>query len=271
MKLSESDAATFFELLWALQFYANQTLKLLPEVETLEQYIENTTTEDKVKVRAAVYDNSELIDGFLQANPQGFSEDKLAIVHDWKQFISGDFYIERMLKKHTIFISSDDRVYGVLGLQSDFDEMFHPSQLPLLVKAVLLPFQDKLVYDGLMQSYNIYFGSGISGRLKETYLAAKQRGEIIESLTGSIVQSPDSAPEKPFKDWTPELAELAAKASKLRGGSGQPAIYSPVFSLIKASLELGQAAVAQPDDEQQMWKLVGKVEQALRKVERSIY
>ncbi|MGQ9873268.1 hypothetical protein [Leptodesmis sp.] len=38
MKLSEEDAALFYELMWALQFYLKQQLNLLPEIKTLQQY-----------------------------------------------------------------------------------------------------------------------------------------------------------------------------------------------------------------------------------------
>ncbi|MFM7449475.1 MAG: hypothetical protein ACKO24_12865 [Leptolyngbyaceae cyanobacterium] len=237
----------------------------------MEDYAQNIALEDKAKVRNALYQHPGLIDAFLTENPQGFSEDQLAIVAQWKKFIKGKFYIERKLKKYTIFIRDNDAVYGVLGLQSDFDEMFYPSQLPLLVEAVLLPFKDVIIYDGLLQGYNIFFGGGISGDLKEIYLRAKQRGEIIESLTSKKGKPVTSPPGKAMKDWTSEIEELVAKASKLRGGSGQPSIYSPVFSLIKASLELGQAAVVNPNDDQHIGQLLGKVEQAMRKVERTLY
>ncbi|MBD1846807.1 hypothetical protein H6F89_26050 [Cyanobacteria bacterium FACHB-63] len=149
--------------------------------------------------------------------------------------------------------------------------MLHPSQLPLCVRAVLLPFQDKIIYDGLLQGYNVLFGSGISSRLKEVYLSAKQRGEIIETLNSSISQPTISVAAKAVKDWSPELEELLTKASKLRGGNGQPAVYSPIFSLIKASLELGQAATLNPDDAERLWKLFAKVEQAVKKVERELH
>jgi hypothetical protein len=72
----------------------------------------------------------------------------------------------------------------------------------------------------------LYFGSGISGRLKETYQRAKQRNEIIETLTPPDSRSKSSTPAKSQKDWTPELEELLEKASKLRGGGGQPPLYS---------------------------------------------
>ncbi|PSB24135.1 hypothetical protein C7B82_28350 [Stenomitos frigidus ULC18] len=256
--------------MWALQFHVKQSLKLFPKIKTIEEYAKEVPVEDKSKVREVMYADHTLIDTFLKDNPQDFSSEKLAIVEQWKNLISGDFYIERILKKYTIFIAEDDQVYGVWGLQNDFDEMFHPSQLPLLVRAVLLPFKDKIIYDGLLQSYNIMFGGGISGSLKETYLAAKQRGTIIERFTDRHAPEPITVSAQALKDWTPELAELVARASKLRGGGGQPVVYSPVFSLIKASLELGHAATINPNDQQQLWKLLGKVEQAVRKIERSL-
>jgi hypothetical protein len=269
MKLSDAEAALFYELMWVLQFYVKQKLNLLPDITTIQQYMD-ASVEDKFQVRKALYDQPDLIDHFLQDNPPAFSADKLAILAQWKQFIAGDFYIERILKKYTIFIGQDDQVYGVVGLQEELEDIFYMAQLPILVKAVLLPFKDKIIYDGLFQRYNLYFGSGISGRLKETYLAAKQRGEILETLVVFPAKRVASVLSKSTKDWTPELAELTTLASKLKGGGGQPALHSPIFSLIKASIELGQMAVSDPENDQQLWQLLGKVGQAARKVERCL-
>jgi hypothetical protein len=270
MHLSQQESALYYELMWALQFHVKQTLKLFPQIKTIEQYATDLPVEDKVKVRESMYRDTNLIDRFVQTNPQDFSDDKLTIVASWKHCIAGDFYIERMLKKYAIFIAQDDKVYGVWGLQNDFEDMFYSSQLPLLVRAVLLPFKGKIIYDGLLQSYSLLFGSGITGSLKEIYLTAKQRGEVIETLAENHPQQTASKLAKEIKDWAPELEELLIKASKLRGGNGQPPVYSPIFSLIKASLELGHAATLDPDDLEQLWKLFTKVEQAMKKVERSL-
>lgn len=270
MHLSEQEAALYYELMWALQFHVKQSLNLFPKVKTIQQYADKLNMEEKFKVREALYSDPAWFDTFAQKNPQNFSAEKLAIVQSWKAFIAGDFFIERILKKHTIFISDSDKVYGIWGIQDNFDEMFYPGQLPVRVRAVLLPFQGKIIYDGLLQSYNIYFGSGISGRLKETYQRAKQRNEIIETLTPADSRSKSSTPAKSQKDWTPELEELLEKASNLRGGGGQPPLYSSIFSLIKASIELGQAAVVDLNDDEQLWKKFAKVEQTIRKIERSL-
>ena len=180
MKLSEQDAKLFFDLMWALQFFVNQKIKILTNVKSLDDYAE-CSTEEKFEVRKALYADTKLIASFLQENPQNFSEEKISIVSNWKNFIEGDFHIERFLKKYTVFIKGAD-VYGVMGLYQGFDELVHRSHLPLYVQTVLLPFKGKIVYDGIFQAYNIYFGGGIKRDLRESYMTAKQSNRIIESL-----------------------------------------------------------------------------------------
>ena len=270
MKLSTQDADIFFELMWALQFFVNQRLQLLPEVTTVEQY-QNCPTAEKMEVRQALYDNIGLIDDFVQENPQQFSDEKLTIIKKWKQFVSGDFYIERLLKKYSIFIGSDDKVYGVIGLYDDLNEMFEKSHLPILVKAVLLPFKDSIVYDGLLQGYSVYFGGNIRAGLKDVYLRAKHDGEIIDSFEISDEKAKDKKPAKSTTDWTPVLEELIAQAKQLRGGSGQPRVNSPAFSLVRASLQLAQSAVSDPHNQNKLFKQVEKVYRAIGNVENEIY
>ncbi|HLF26899.1 MAG TPA: hypothetical protein VJG32_11225, partial [Anaerolineae bacterium] len=53
---------------------------------------------------------------------------------------------------------------------------------PLLVEAVLLPFEDRITYDGVVAPYTITFGSGIRGNLKHIYQDAKERGDILTTL-----------------------------------------------------------------------------------------
>ena len=140
----------------------------------------------------------------------------------WKNFIEGDFYIERFLKGYAILIKDRD-VYGVLGLYQGFDELIHPSYLPLYIKTFLLPFKGKIVYDGLFERYNVHFGGGIKRELKESYMIAKQNGRIIESLEPiqkeNQKENQKEKPGKPLKDWNFELNELADKAKNLRGSS----------------------------------------------------
>lgn len=270
MKLSTQDADLFFEIMWPLQFFVNQRLKILPKIKTVEQYA-RLSSQDKLKVRNALFENLDLIEAFVKENPRQLSVDKLEIVASWQNCVVGDFYIERMLKKYNIFISSNDKVYAVLGLYDALEEIIHKSRLPMYVRAVLLPFKGIIIYDGLFQSTNIFFGGNITAELKEVYLSAKQNGEIIESLEPGAAPSKQQPTQTVTKDWTPILEEMLTQAKQLRGGGGQPRLNSPAFSLLRASLDLAYSAVSNPQDLDGLFKQLNKVEQAARKVENTLY
>jgi hypothetical protein len=268
MKLTKEEADLFFKLMWAVQFFIKQKLNLLPEVQDLESYI-RCATEEKMQVRDALYNNIHLLKNFIEENPQNLTEKELGIVAGWKHFIKGDFYMERFLKTYTVFIDDKNKVYGVLGLNQSFDELVHKSYLPLRITTVLLPFQGKIIYDGLFQSYNVFFGRGIANDLKEIYLAAKQKGKIITSLEPGKPAPAKTAPTV-VKSWEPELRELTALASKLKGGSGQPPLYGPAFSLIRASLEFATLAVAGSADAAQLDKCLNKLDRAFKQAENVV-
>ncbi len=263
MKLSEQDAKLFIELMWALQYFVNQKLKILTRVKSLDDYA-GCSTEEKIKVRKALYADTKLIDSFIRENPQNLSKENLSIVSNWKNFIGGDFHIERFLKRYTVFIKGSD-VYGVLGLNQEFEELIHRSRLPLYVQTVILPFKGKIVYDGLFQAYNFYFGGGIKRELKESYMRAKQNNRIIESLEPTPKGTQRIKLSKPLKNWMPELNELADKAKKLRASINHPAIYSPAFGLVKASIEFAQLSVSESADLDHLYKSLRKVERALKR------
>ena len=141
--------------------------------------------------------------------------------------------------------------------------------LPMYVKTVLLPFKGKIIYDGLIEGYNIYFGSGVSTSMSNIYQAAKMQGKIIESL------DPDWQPPEPKvrvqKNWRPLLNELSEKASKLRAGGGDSTALSPAFSLIRASLEFARAACENADDFDALEKPMQKVQRAFEKLQDTLY
>lgn len=180
MKVSEAEADLFFELMWSLQYFVNSKERIIPSVKTLKKYT-NLPMEEKLKVRNALFENAAVIDDFVRENPEKLSEEKLKIVSGWKNFVAGKFYIERLLKKYAVFISGE-KVYGVLGLYQGLDEIIHPSYLPVLVEATLLPFKGRVIYDGIVIPYNVAFGSGIRADLKDTYMEAKRDGAIIVDL-----------------------------------------------------------------------------------------
>ncbi len=67
-------------------------------------------------------------------------------------------------------------------------------------------------------------------------MQAKQNNHIITNLE-TQKQFHQLQTLAPIKDWNPEIKALITKAKKLRGGNGQPAIYSPIFSLVNLSAQ----------------------------------
>jgi hypothetical protein len=258
MQLSTQDAELFFKLMWQLQTYVNLKLEILPGIATVEEY-QMLSTSEIFTVRDKLYENIELIDSYLVENPQDLSKEELEIVKGWKKFQRGDFIIERLLKKYAVFIEGK-KVYGVLSLHETFDEVLPDLRLPYYAEAVLLPFKGKIIYDGLLNSYAISFGGGIKSDLKETYMAAKQNGMIIESFDPHIQAEKTAGVKKPVKDFGPTLEEISQQAKKLRSSSGAPAINSPAFSLAKASIEFAKLAVDNPEEIDELWRALKKVE-----------
>jgi hypothetical protein len=154
-----------------------------------------------------------------------------------------------------------------------FDILTPREYLPAYVNTVLLPFKGKITYDGLMQNHRVHFGSGIRGRLKETYLTAKQNGRIIESLDAPAQTEPRASgkPKRPDRDWRAEVEAIRKQAEALQTGAATPAIQGAVFKLVKASLELAWTSTHQPDNLSQLRDQTRKVELALQKVQTTIH
>ncbi len=180
MLLPPHELELFFKLHRALMFFVNQRLKVIPNKVASPEEFAALSPEVRVKVRDALNTNLDLIESFAAENPAHLSEDELDIVRSWRHLVAGRFYVFREMAKYTVFLSPNSPAiaYGVLALSQPFEDLIGP-YLPVLTQTVLLPFKGKIVYDGLMSSYNISFGPGIRRNLNEEYKEAKARHGII--------------------------------------------------------------------------------------------
>jgi hypothetical protein len=62
------------------------------------------------------------------------------------------------------------------------------------------------------------------------------------------------------------LEALNRIASKLKGGGGQPALNSQVFSLVKASIDLANSAIIAPENTDALQQSIKKAERALKQI-----
>jgi len=180
MILSPADASLYYKLLFRLQYYLLIKTKKNTTVNSINKYIE-LPKNTKLKIRDELWANNIWIDEYVELNPNYFLQEELEIVRKWKNRIKDKFFIERILKKYGVFISSESKVFGVIGLTEEIDEVIGRNHIPAYVETVLLPFKDKIIYDGLLLRYPMSFGRGLREMFRETYNYAKENNQIIIS------------------------------------------------------------------------------------------
>jgi hypothetical protein len=196
MLLTPQDVELYFKLHRALMFFVNQRLQVLPDDIASPDEFSSLSPQVRLKVRDAFLNHTDLIQQFVDENSAHLTSDELDIVRSWRHLVHGKFYVFRQLKKYMVFLSTDQQpvAYGVLALSQPFEELVGP-YLPVLTETVLLPFQGRIVYDGLMRSYRISFGPGIRRSLNEGFKEAKARHGIVTSLPMSDEPLPVKAPK----------------------------------------------------------------------------
>ena len=211
MLLSPQDAEQFFRIHRSLMCFVNERLQVVPGIDTPDDF-SALTPEVRLEVRNAFLDELDLIELFVDANPFDLSEDELDIVSSWRHQVAGKYFIFRYLKNYAVFLATEEPpvAYGVVALTDSFEELIGP-HLPIWMESALLPFKDKIVYDGLLSGFNISFGGGIKGMLNESYKAAKERLGIVTSLP---IAAHPIAVNKPTKKTKPKSSR--ASADKVR-------------------------------------------------------
>jgi hypothetical protein len=182
MNLSAEETQRFYRIWLPLLSYVNTHRQVIPELGAISEQ-RPISSEEAIQIRQVLWESDLLRETFIAENPANLTDADLAIVGSWSHRIAGKFYVMRYLKKYAVFLTEKDppRAYGVLGLASPLEEIIL-WPLPVYLDAVLLPFEDKIIYDSLLYPYAITFGKGIRSSLNSAYRKAQERGGIITTL-----------------------------------------------------------------------------------------
>jgi hypothetical protein len=109
-------------------------------------------------------------------------QEQIKVLKGWKNNnVTGGFLFVRQLKKYSVFFDTKHhKLYGVLGISNPISD-FYP-YLPAMVKAVLLPFKEQIIYDSLLENYNVSFGHNMRQDFHEEYMEIKKREGIISKI-----------------------------------------------------------------------------------------
>lgn len=178
MRLEQSDAELFYQLWIPLLDFVNRKYRVRPDTKSIDQR-QGVDVQVAKAVADYLWSHTEVIEEYLASAE--LPEEHAQIIASWKRCKPGRYILERHLKKGSIFISTEDMaVYMVKGLFSAWEEMLGKG--PVLLDAVLLPFRDNIISDGLVMPYNIHFGKGYAESFKEEYMNAKRNQTIRFSI-----------------------------------------------------------------------------------------
>jgi hypothetical protein len=122
-------------------------------------------------VRDALWAKEELHERFVRDNPMGLGETELSIVASFRDRVTDRFFVAKHFAGHSIFLRSSISVgYAVRGITSELRDTL---PVPSMVEATLLPFEGRIIYDGLLRAYPLSFGPGARGMVNRSYADAK--------------------------------------------------------------------------------------------------
>jgi hypothetical protein len=178
MNLTAPEVEHFYSVWKPLLLFVNRRLNLVPEMLSIG--LDDSWDVRHVQtIRDATWADDSLREAFVAENPAKLSAEDLELVRSWRHRRAGGFAVLRHLKKHSLFLDRSE-VFGVLGLLTPLSELTPPP--PCYVKAVLIPFGGRIIYDSLIVPYNVMLGPGIRADLEHVYQDAVERGGVITSL-----------------------------------------------------------------------------------------
>ncbi len=180
--LPEEDSRRFFRIWRPLLRFVNEKRQIVADwPKEPDPGAVDCASADKL--RDALWRDDALREAFITANPARLSERELSIVESWKHRVAKSFLVVRHLKGHSVFLDEGppSRAFGVSGIHDPIERVVG-FQLPVAVAAVLLPFEGKIVYDGLMKRYSVTFGPGMRRNIAAAYRRVREAGAVVTQL-----------------------------------------------------------------------------------------
>ncbi len=177
MVLSDEQARLFYKLWIPLLDYVNQKYQLVKELYGMSSP-KGLPPESVAKITKKLWEDISVIDEYLNLQSEKMATEQVSIIEGWKKVVHGRFIVERHLKSGSVLVSCDrnDEVYIVSGIYSSWREMLDGYPMPQIVQASLIPFENVIIHDGIIQPYGICLGKNMADEARQIYLKAKENG-----------------------------------------------------------------------------------------------
>ena len=180
MTLTNKEYKEFLKTHLDLLFYVGHKKSVLPKDVSLKKFL-NLDLQIKFKCRETLFEDENIIDEYIASNFDHLTTDQIKILGGFKKKIRSSFVIFKCLTNYAIFIDTkDNSFYAVKALGDSFDTFF--DNFPVNISTTLIPFKDKIIYDGFIQSSRVYYGRNMTETMNEDYKKAKRNKEILTSI-----------------------------------------------------------------------------------------
>ncbi len=180
MTLTETEYKEFLRTHLDLLFYVGQQKKILSKNTDFKKFVD-TDLKIKFKCRESLLADDNILDEYIASNFDHLTTEQINILVGFKKKIKSTFVILKCLTNYAIFIDTkDNKFYAVKALGDTFDNFF--DNFPVNISTTLLPFKDKIIYDGFIQSSGIYYGRNMTETMNEDYKEAKRNKQILTKI-----------------------------------------------------------------------------------------
>lgn len=180
MTLPEKEFKDYIETHLDFLFYVGRQTNILHESVDVKAF-KKLGTKIKFKCREEFLSDPGLLNNYLEKEFENLETEKIKILEGFKKRISGDFVILKFLKDYAVLIDlNKSKCYLVKALGDNFKKLI--SETPKMVKTTILPFKDKIIYDGFLEPYGIVIGQSIRKDLNRLYKKAKDSKELISVI-----------------------------------------------------------------------------------------
>ncbi len=187
MLLEPEETARFYRVWFALLTFVNRETKIVQNWPA--RFEQGVKVEQAVRLRDALWADDALAARFAAQNPAGLSPEDLALVVRWKEHrVEAKFaLLYKQFKKHAVVmthlndpLSPAPRAYAMLGLASTPGELVPETPLP--VDIVLLPWEDKIIYDSILLSSGVFLGRNLRASLNRLWRDIQDGRGLITAL-----------------------------------------------------------------------------------------
>eukprot|EP00040_Diaphanoeca_grandis_P023952 m.131002 g.131002 ORF g.131002 m.131002 type:complete len:509 (+) comp29515_c0_seq6:126-1652(+) len=135
--------------------------------------------------------------------------------------IFGKFFVHSVEDEGTIMVSENlKKVYLVLGMGDSVWSCCLPANPPVMIECTVLPWANKLVYDGICKVYPMKLPQNLLSQLDKVVKNAKEKNKVIKSLNLDDrkyfkVEEEGQVADSACEEDDPELTEAEERQREL--------------------------------------------------------